>query len=56
VRALRHEHKPEDWQLFIDSSKLNLKAVLLQGGHDIQSVGHVVHMNVSQANMTVLLI
>lgn len=38
------------------SIKLNLTAVLLQGGNDFQSVAHVVHMNVSYADMTVLLI
>jgi hypothetical protein len=36
------KHKPEEWRLFIDSSKLRLKAVLLHNGnmHPSVPIGH----------------
>jgi len=46
MNALRIKHDPQEWRLFIDSSKLSLKAVLLHNGNQHSSipVGHVVHM------------
>jgi hypothetical protein len=29
IQALGHQHNPTEWHLFIDSSKVSLKAVLL---------------------------
>ena len=39
-------HDPDEWRLFIDSSKTSLKAVLLHNGNVLSSipVGHAVHM------------
>ena len=44
--ALRITHDPDEWRLFIDSSKTSLKAVLLHNGNVLSSipVGHIVHM------------
>ena len=43
---LRITHDPDEWRLFIDSSKTSLKAVLLHNGNVLSSipVGHIVHM------------
>ena len=51
------KHEPDQWRLFIDSSKLSLKAVLLHNGNTYPSVpvGHSVHMNESYENMVILL-
>jgi hypothetical protein len=35
IRALGHEYKTENRRLFIDSSKLSLKAVLLHNGNNL---------------------
>jgi hypothetical protein len=55
--ALNINHNPEEWRLFIDSSKLSLKAVLLHNGNVLPSIpiGHAVHMNESYDNMKKLL-
>jgi len=44
--ALGIKRDPQEWRLFIDSSKLSLKAVLLHNGNQHPSipVGHGVHM------------
>lgn len=57
MTALNVEHKPQNWRLFIDSSKLSLKAVLLHNGNSLPSipVGHAVHMKETYANMKLLL-
>ncbi|KAK5643931.1 hypothetical protein RI129_007776 [Pyrocoelia pectoralis] len=57
MSSLRLVHNPEDWRLFIDSSKLSLKAVLLHNGNVLQSVpiGHAVHMKESYENVKLLL-
>lgn len=55
--ALGYEQKPEEWRLFIDSSKLSLKAVLLHIGNIYPSVpiGYAIHMKESYENMARLL-
>ena len=42
MQTLNINHNPLDWRLFIDSSKLSLKAVLLHNGNTLPSipVGH----------------
>jgi hypothetical protein len=49
LNALGIQHDPQEWRLFIDSSKLNLKAALLHNGnqHPSIQVGHAVHMKES---------
>jgi len=46
MQTLNINHIPLDWRLFIDSSKLSLKAVLLHNGNTLPSiaVGHSVHV------------
>src|ERR1051325_2968860 len=55
--AVGVEHDPTEWRLFIDSSKLSLKAVLLHNGNMYLSVpiGHAVHMKETYENINVLL-
>lgn len=55
--ALGHKHDPGNWRLFIDSSKLSLKAVLLHNGNKYPSVpiAHAVYMKESYENMRTLL-
>jgi len=50
-------HDPEQWRLFIDSSKASLKAVLLHNGNIPASVpvGHSVHMKETYENLKLLL-
>jgi len=52
MNALGIKHDPQEWQLFIDSSKLSVKAVLLHNGNQHPSipVGHAVHMKESYEN------
>jgi hypothetical protein len=38
MRELGYEHHPDEWRLFIDSSKSSLKAVLLHNGNEKPSV------------------
>jgi hypothetical protein len=51
------KHRPDQWRLFIDSSKRSLKAVLLHNSNTYPSVpvGHSVHMKESYENMVILL-
>jgi hypothetical protein len=46
MNALGITHDPQEWRLFVESSKLSLKAVLLHNGnqHTSFTVGHAVHM------------
>jgi len=46
MNTLGIKHDQQEWQLFIDSSKLSLKAVLLHNGNQHPSipVGHAAHM------------
>jgi hypothetical protein len=57
MQTLKIDHNPLDWQLFIDSSKLSLKAVLLHNGNTLPSipVGHSVHNKESYENMKILM-
>jgi len=50
-------HNPLDWRLFIDSSKLSLKAVLLHNDNTRPSipVGHSVHNKESYEDMKILM-
>ncbi|GBO25050.1 hypothetical protein AVEN_270435-1 [Araneus ventricosus] len=38
LKELHIAHEPNEWRLFIDASKLNLKAVLLNNGKEIPSI------------------
>jgi len=57
MNALGIEHDPLGWRLFIDSSKLSLKAGLLRNGnqHPCIPVGHVVHVKQTYENLKQLL-
>jgi hypothetical protein len=46
MNALGMKHDPQEWRLFLDSSKLSLNSVLLHNGNQHPSipVGHAVHM------------
>jgi hypothetical protein len=46
-----------DWRIFIDSSNLSLKPVLLHNGNTLPSmpVGHSVHNKKSYENMKILM-
>jgi len=56
MQTLSINHNPLDWRLFIDSSKLSLKALLLRNGNTLASipVGHSVHKE-SYENMKILM-
>ena len=51
------KHDPDEWRLFIDSSKTSLKAVLLHNGNVLPSipVGHAIHMKETYESMKELL-
>jgi hypothetical protein len=57
MKALGHQHNTPEWRLFIDSSKVSLKAVLLHNGNKCQSMplAHVVNMKESYENKKLLL-
>ena len=57
MQTLNINHNPLDWLLFIDSSHLSLKAVLLHNGNNLSSipVGHSVHNKESYENMKILM-
>jgi len=38
MEVLGHEYNPDQWRLFIDSSKVSLKVVLLHNGNRFPSV------------------
>jgi hypothetical protein len=38
MEVLGHEYNPDQWRLFIDSSKVSLKVVLLHNGNRFHSV------------------
>jgi hypothetical protein len=46
TEALEHQHNTPGWRLFIDSSKVSFKAVLLYNGHKYPSVplAHALNM------------
>jgi len=47
MEVLGHEFNPEQWRLFVDSSKVRLKVVLLHNGNKFPSVplAHAANMN-----------
>jgi len=55
MQTLSINHNPLDWRLFIDSSKLSLKAVPLHNGNTLPSapVGHSKHNKESYVNMKI---
>jgi hypothetical protein len=55
--TLGHQHNTPEWRLFIDSSKVNLKAVIPHNGNKYPSVplAHAVNMKESYENMKLLL-
>ena len=57
MQTLNINHNPLDWHLFIDSSKLSPKAVLLHNGNTLPSipVGHSVRNKESYENMKILM-
>jgi len=57
MNALGIKHDLQEWQLFINSSKLSLKAVLLHNGNQHPSipVEHSVHMKETYKNLKQLL-
>jgi hypothetical protein len=56
MEALGHQHNTPEWCLFIDSSKVSLKAELLHNGNKYPSVplAHTVNMKESYENMKLL--
>jgi hypothetical protein len=52
-RSVGHQHDPNEWCLFVDSSKVSLQAVLLHNGNKLQSVplAHAANMKESYENM-----
>jgi hypothetical protein len=57
MQTLNINHIPLDWRLFLDSSNLSLKAVLLHNGKTLPSfpVGHSVHNKESYEKMKILM-
>jgi len=57
MQTLSINHNPLDWRLFIDSSKLSLKALLLHNGNTLPSipVGHSVHNDELYENINILM-
>ena len=55
--ALNMSHCSDEWRLFIDSSKVNLKALLLQNGNMLPSipVAHAFGIKESDDSMKLLL-
>jgi len=55
--VLGHECNPDQWRLFIDSSKVRLKVVLLHNGNKFPSVplAHAANMKESYESMKLLL-
>ncbi len=56
MSSLGVEHNTEEWRLFIDSSKTNLKAVLLHNGNKYASVpvGYSIHLKETYETMSLL--
>jgi len=57
VEILGHEFYPDQWRLFIDSSKVSLKMVLLHSGNRFPSVplAHAANMKETHESMKLLL-
>ena len=57
MQEFGYSHRPEEWRLFINLSKLSLKAVLLHNKNILPSipVGYAAHMKETYENMKNLL-
>ena len=57
MQEFGYSHRPEEWKLFIDSSKLSPKTVLLHNKNMLTSipVGYAAHMKETYKNMKNLL-
>ena len=57
MEVLGREYKPEQWRLFIDSSKVSLKLVLLHNGNKFPTVplAHAANAKESYKSMKLLL-
>jgi len=57
MQTININHNPLDWRLFIDLSKLSLKAILFHNGNILPSipVGHSMHNKELYENMKILL-
>jgi len=57
MEVLGHEIDPDQWHLFIDSSKVSLKVVLLHNGNKFPSVplAHAANIKESYESMKLLL-
>jgi hypothetical protein len=57
MQTLSINNIPLDWRLFVDSSKLSLKAILLHNGNTLPSIplGHSVHNKESYKNLKILM-
>ena len=57
MEVLGHECNPDQWRLFIVSSKVSLKVVLLHNGKRFPSIplAHAANMKESYENMKLLL-
>ena len=57
MNALGIKHDPQKRRLFVDSSKVSLKAVLLHNGklHPSSPVGHAAHVKQTYENLKQLL-
>lgn len=55
MEELGFQHIPEEWRLFIDSSKISLKAVLLHNGNAKPSIPvvYAVDMKETYTNLSV---
>ena len=53
MEVFAHEYNPDQWRLFIDSSKVNMKVVLLHNGNRFPFVplAHAASMKESYENM-----
>lgn len=56
MKSLNLKNDPSEWRLFINSSKLSMRVVLLHNGNCLSSfpVGHAVHTKETYANMIAL--
>lgn len=57
LKKMFYTYSPDQWRLFIDSSKISLKAVLLHNGNELPSVplAHGVHVKETYENLKNLL-
>ena len=57
MKVLGHEYNPDQWRLFVDSSKVSLKVVLFHNGNRFPSVSlaHAASMKESYESMKLLL-